>query len=64
MFILKTNMAEKRSMEKQLLLTGSLNTLVPVDSSAETSIAYKLVTLLIKRGNFLSNSQNQYEYLF
>ena len=64
MFILKTNMAEKRSMEKQLLLTGSLNTLVPVDSSAATSIAYKLVTLLIKRGNFLSNSQNQYEYLF
>ena len=64
MFILKTNMAEKRSMEKQLLLTGSLNTLVPVDSSAETSIAYKLVTLLIKRGNFLSNSQNQYECLF
>ena len=42
MFILKTNMAEKRSMEKQSLLTGTLNILVP---------AYKLVMLLIKRRN-------------
>ena len=50
-FILKTNTAEKRSMEKQLL-TGILNTLLPVDSSA-TSITYKLVMLLIKRRNFL-----------
>ena len=49
MFILKTNMAEKRSMEKQSLLTGTLNILGPVDSSAATSIAYKLVMLLIKR---------------
>ena len=32
MFILKTNMAEKRNMEKQLLLTGTSNTLEPVDS--------------------------------
>ena len=36
-FILKISMAEKRSMEK-LLLTGTLNTLLPADSSA-TSIA-------------------------
>ena len=50
-------MAEKSSMEKQLLLTGSLNTLVPVDSSAATSIVYKLVMLL-------SNSHNHYECLF
>ena len=47
-------MAEKRSMEKQFLLTGTLNTLLPVDSSAATSIAYKLVMLLIKRRNFLA----------
>ena len=53
MFILKTNMAEKRSMEKQLLLTGTLNTLVPVDSSPATSITYKLVMLLIKIRKFL-----------
>ena len=46
-------MTEKRSKEKQLLLTGRLNTLVPIDSSAATSIAYKLVMLLIKRRNFL-----------
>ena len=46
-------MTEKRSKEKQLLLTGRLNTLVPIDSSAANSIAYKLVTLLIKRINFL-----------
>ena len=46
-------MAEKRSMEKQLLLTDALKILRPVDSSAATSIAYKLVMLLIKRRNFL-----------
>ena len=51
-FILKTNMAEKRSIEKQLLLAGTLNTLVLADSSA-TSITYKLVMLLIKRRKFL-----------
>ena len=46
-------MAEKRSiMEKQLLLTGTLNTLLPADSSA-TSITYILVMLLNKRRNFL-----------
>ena len=38
---------------KQLLLTGTLNTLLPVASSAATSVAYKLVMLLIKRRNFL-----------
>ena len=32
LFILKTNMAEKRSMEKQLLLTDTLNTLLTVHS--------------------------------
>ena len=52
MFILKTNMAEKRSMDKQLLLIGTLNTFVPVDSSVATSIAYKFVMLLIKRRKF------------
>ena len=41
-FILKAKMAEKRSMEKQLLFTGALNTLVPADSSA-TSITNKYV---------------------
>ena len=51
-FILKTNMAEKRSIEKQLLLAGTLNTLLLADSSA-TSITYKLVMLLIKRRKFL-----------
>ena len=45
-------MAEKRSMEKQLLLTGTLNTLLLADSST-TSITYKLVMLLIKRRKFL-----------
>ena len=40
-------------MGKQLLLTCTLNTLLPLDSSAATSIAYKLVVLLIKRRNFL-----------
>ena len=39
-------MAEKRSIEKQLLLTGTLNTLLLADSST-TSITYKLVMLLI-----------------
>ena len=45
-------MAEKRSIEKQLLLTGTLNTLLLADSST-TSITYKLVMLLIKRRKFL-----------
>ena len=45
-------MAEKRSMEKQLLLTGTLNTLLLADSTT-TSIIYKLVMLLIKRRKFL-----------
>ena len=40
-------MVEKRSFEKQLLLTGTSNTLLLSDSST-TSITYKLVTLLIK----------------
>ena len=39
-------------MEKQLLLTGTLNTLLLTDSST-TSITYKLVMLLIKRRKFL-----------
>ena len=46
-------MAEKRSIEKQLLLTGTLNTLLLADSST-TSITYKLVMLLIKRRKFLA----------
>ena len=45
--ILKTKTAQKRSTEKQLILTGTSNTLLLVDSSP-TSITYKLVTLLIK----------------
>ena len=45
-------MAEKRSIEKQLLLAGTLNTLLLADSST-TSITYKLVMLLIKRRKFL-----------
>ena len=48
-FILKTNMADKRSIEKQLLL--ALNTLLLADSLT-TSITYKLVVLLIKRRKF------------
>ena len=39
-------------MEKQLLLTGTLNTLLLADSTT-TSIIYKLVMLLIKRRKFL-----------
>ena len=39
-------MAEKRSIEKQLSLTGTSNTLLLADSST-TSITYKLVTLLL-----------------
>ena len=39
---LKTNMAEKRSIENQLLLTGTLNTLLPV-VSPETTITNKLI---------------------
>ena len=62
MFILKTNVAEKRSTEKQLLLAGTLNTLVPIDSSAATSIAYKLVMLLIKRRNFLAKQSESILY--
>ena len=38
---------------KQLLLTGTLNTLLPVYSSAATSIAYKLAMLVIKKRDFL-----------
>ena len=53
-------MAEKRSMEKQLLLTGTLNTLLPADFSAATSSAYKLVMLLIKRRNFLAKQSDQF----
>ena len=45
-------MAQKRSIEKQLLLTGTLNTLLLADSST-ASITYKLVMLLIKRKKFL-----------
>ena len=47
MFILKTNVEQKRSIEKQLLLTGTLNILLLADSST-ASITYKLVMLLIK----------------
>ena len=39
-------------MENQLLLIGTLNTLLPAVSSA-TTITYKLITLLIKIRNFL-----------
>ena len=45
-------MAERRSMEKQLLLTRTLNAL-PLADSSTTSITYKLVMLLIKRRKFL-----------
>ena len=45
-------MTEKRSIEKQLLLTGILNALLLADSST-TSINYKLVMLLIKRRELL-----------
>ena len=52
-FILKTNMAEKRSIY-------ILNTLLPVDSSS-TSITYNLVMSLINRRNFLvKNSHKQF----
>ena len=47
MFILKTNVEQKRSIEKQLLLTGTSNILLLADSST-TSITYKLGMLLIK----------------
>ena len=49
-------------MEKRLLLKGTLNTLLPVDSSAATSIAYKLVMLLIKRRNFLAKQSESILY--
>ena len=39
-------------MEKQLLWTGTLNTLLLADSST-TSVTYKLVMLLIKRRKLL-----------
>ena len=39
-------------MEKQLLWTGTLNTLLLTDSST-TSVTYKLVMLLIKRRKLL-----------
>ena len=55
-------MAEEGSMEKQLLLTGTLNTLVPVDSSPATSITYKLVMLSIKRRNFLPKESESILY--
>ena len=45
---------------KQLLLTGTLNTLLPADFSAATSSAYKLVMLLIKRRNFLAKQSDQF----
>ena len=45
-------MVEKRSIENQLLLTGTLNILPPAVSSA-TTITYKLIMLLIKRRNSL-----------
>ena len=38
-------------MKKQLLLTSTLNTLLPVDFSV-TGFTYKLIMLLIKRRNF------------
>ena len=50
--MLKTNVGDKRSMEKQLLLTDILNTLLLADFTT-TSITYKLVMLLIKRRKFL-----------
>ena len=49
--MLKTNVGDKRSMEKQLL-TDILNTLLLADFTI-TSITYKLVMLLIKRRKFL-----------
>ena len=45
-------MAKKRSIEIQLLLTVTLNTLLLADSST-TSITYKLFMLLIKIRKFL-----------
>ena len=54
-------MAKKRSMEKQLLITGTLNTLPLADSSL-TSITYKLVMLLIKRRNFLAKQSESILY--
>ena len=45
-------MAQKRSMENQPILTGTLNTLLLADFST-TSITYKVVMLLIKRRNLL-----------
>ena len=44
-------------MEKQLLLTGTLNTLLPAVFSAKSaaSITYKLVMLMIKRRSFSQN---------
>ena len=50
--MLKTYVGDKRSMEKQLLLTDILNTLLLADFTT-TSITYKLVMLLIKRRKFL-----------
>ena len=41
----------ERSIEKLLLLIGTLNKLLPLDSSV-TSITYKLVLLLTERRNF------------
>ena len=45
-------MAERRSIENQLLLTGTSNTLLSAVSSA-TTITSKSIMLLIKRRNFL-----------
>ena len=45
-------MADKRSMEKKIIINRYINTLLPVDSSAATTIAYILVMLLIERRNF------------
>ena len=54
-------MAKKRSMEKQLLITGTLNALPPADSTLP-SITYKLVILLIKRRNFLAKQPESILY--
>ena len=37
---------------KAIIINRHINTLLPVDSSAATTIAYKLVMLLIERRNF------------
>ena len=53
---------QRKESWKKLLLTGTL-ALLPVDSSAATSIAYKLVMLLIKRRNVLVKVSFPFNFL-